>query len=160
MSAFLIFSQSKRREIKEEFPNITNMEVSKKLGELWRNASQEERAPHVAKEKVEREKYRTNMDKWKGEHEEKAEEERRTQAEQAQAQAQAAMYYNNPPQFAMSNQAAQYNYGVPTATGGYDLSMSQQLPAGQEQFYSYPPVAGFQGLCKSLLDESMLYYRA
>merc|ERR1711915_390625 len=54
MSAFLYFSQDKRRQIKEENPSIRNTEVSRILGELWRNASEEEKRPHVEKEKEER----------------------------------------------------------------------------------------------------------
>ena len=65
MSAFLYFSQDKRRAIKEEYPGIKNTEVSKMLGAMWRKASTEDRQPFIEKELFERNKYKTAMTKWK-----------------------------------------------------------------------------------------------
>ena len=83
MSAFLYFSQDKRRQIKEANPNIRNTEVSRILGELWRNANEEEKNPHVEREKNEREKYKVAIAEWRTEYEQKVEEQRKRQAEQA-----------------------------------------------------------------------------
>ncbi|EEC51899.1 predicted protein, partial [Phaeodactylum tricornutum CCAP 1055/1] len=57
MSAFLYFSLGRRSDLKKKHPEIKNTEVSRLLGEMWRSASEEQRKPHVDKEKAEREKY-------------------------------------------------------------------------------------------------------
>mmetsp|Transcript_7210 Transcript_7210/g.10329 ORF Transcript_7210/g.10329 Transcript_7210/m.10329 type:complete len:421 (-) Transcript_7210:305-1567(-) len=71
MSAFLFFSQDKRRKIKEENGGIRNTEVSRVLGEMWKNASDEERKPHIEREARERAKYKTEMATWRKNEEER-----------------------------------------------------------------------------------------
>jgi HMG (high mobility group) box len=68
MSAFLYFSQGKRAQIKKEKPDIKNTEVSRLLGEMWRNMTGEERAPHIDRERREREIYKVAMAEWKEHH--------------------------------------------------------------------------------------------
>ena len=104
MSAFLYFSQGRRRKIKEQNPDMKNTEVSRILGEMWRNASEEERRPHVEKEKKERDKYKVAISQWRKEYEAKKAEEQRRQNEAQQAQQQWAPPYsqdgvdsNTPP---------------------------------------------------------------
>ena len=82
MSAFLYFSQGRRTKLKTENPNMKNTEVSRLLGEMWRNAADEERNPYIEKEKEEREKYKVAVAEWRKEYEEKMEEKRKQQAEQ------------------------------------------------------------------------------
>jgi hypothetical protein len=84
MSAFLYYSQEKRHEVKESFPDMKNTEVSRMLGEMWRNAPEEERKPHIDREKVEREKYKVEIASWRKEYEAKVESQRRLQPEQPQ----------------------------------------------------------------------------
>lgn len=67
MSAFLFFSQDKRRVIKGANPGMRNTEVSRVLGGMWKNASAEERAPHIEREAAEREKYKVEIAKWREE---------------------------------------------------------------------------------------------
>lgn len=83
MSAFLYFSQGRRRKIKDANPKMKNTEVSRMLGEMWRNASEEERKPHIDKEKEEREKYKVAIAEWRKDYEAKMEAQRKAQAEQA-----------------------------------------------------------------------------
>eukprot|EP00544_Gedaniella_sp_CCMP2646_P008652 CAMPEP_0202483394 /NCGR_PEP_ID=MMETSP1361-20130828/2636_1 /ASSEMBLY_ACC=CAM_ASM_000849 /TAXON_ID=210615 /ORGANISM="Staurosira complex sp., Strain CCMP2646" /LENGTH=362 /DNA_ID=CAMNT_0049111621 /DNA_START=141 /DNA_END=1229 /DNA_ORIENTATION=- len=149
-SAFLNFSQKKRRPIKEQFPHLSNTDVSKKLGEMWRNASEEERAPYVAKEKAEREAYKIKRDAWQEEHDEKLEEQNKIEAEQTKEQSQASIVYNNPQQqIAQPSVANQYNYADPMSAIGYNSNMQQQQDLEQQyaghqqqlqqtrQFYNY-----------------------
>jgi hypothetical protein len=165
MSAFLYFSQEKRRQIKSENPTLRNTEVSRKLGEMWREASAEERAPHIAKEKVEREKYKVRIADWREDFEKKQEEQRKMQAEQAaqQAASMASMYSTNAQENVQSNEPVQYNYSAASGAGGYDPNMmsqqQQQYMAQQQQQQSasmygyqqpsgaYPPAYG-QMACK------------
>jgi HMG (high mobility group) box len=78
MSAFLYYSQGKRSEIKSENPDMKNTDVSRILGDLWRNLSVAERAPFVDREKTERDKYKVAIAAWRQENEAKVEAERKT----------------------------------------------------------------------------------
>lgn len=95
MSAFLYFSQGKRSQIKNENPEIKNTEVSRILGELWRNLSAEERFPYVEQEKIERGKYKIATAAWREEHELKQEADRKMQ----EMQSELAMSETHPPFF-------------------------------------------------------------
>ena len=61
MSAFLKFSQTRRQMIKEENPAMENTDISRLLGEMWRNASKQERIPYVEQELKERAIYKEKM---------------------------------------------------------------------------------------------------
>ena len=65
MSAFLFFSQDKRRVIKDANPDMRNTEISRVLGQMWKKATAEERAPHIEREAAEREKYKVAIAKWR-----------------------------------------------------------------------------------------------
>ena len=67
MSAFLSFSQMMRPTIRMQQPHLKNTEISSVLAERWKNASEEEKRPHLEKEILEREKYHVEMVKWKEE---------------------------------------------------------------------------------------------
>jgi hypothetical protein len=65
MSAFLKYSQTRRAKVKEDNPDMSNTDVSRLLGEMWRNASPRERAPYVDEEERERAIYKENIRKWR-----------------------------------------------------------------------------------------------
>lgn len=67
MSAFLKFSQKRRSMVKERNPDMSNTDVSRLLGEMWRNASAAERAPYVEQEELERAAYKAEIQKWREE---------------------------------------------------------------------------------------------
>lgn len=67
MSAFLKFSQKRRATVKDRNPDMSNTDVSRLLGEMWRNASQAERAPYVIQEELERAAYKVEILKWREE---------------------------------------------------------------------------------------------
>lgn len=67
MSAFLKYSQKRRSVVKEENPDMSNTDVSRLLGEMWRTASAAEKAPYVEQELVEREKYKAVIKKFREE---------------------------------------------------------------------------------------------
>ncbi len=46
---------------------MRNTEISRVLGEMWKKASAEERAPHIEREAAEREKYKVAIAKWREE---------------------------------------------------------------------------------------------
>lgn len=58
MSAFLKYSQTRRSLVKEQNPDMSNTDVSRLLGEMWRGASQKERHPYVEQEERERAIYK------------------------------------------------------------------------------------------------------
>jgi hypothetical protein len=67
MSAFLKYSQQKRPMVKASNPDMSNTDVSRLLGEMWREASAAEKAPYVEGEKSERAKYNASVKKWREE---------------------------------------------------------------------------------------------
>lgn len=46
MSAFLKFSISRRRTVKNDNPDMSNTDISRLLGEMWRNAPEEDKKPY------------------------------------------------------------------------------------------------------------------
>lgn len=97
MSAFLFFSQDKRRIIKGENPGMRNTEISRILGEMWKNASHEEKSPHIEREAKERAKYKINIAKWRKEDSIQKEEAKKEQVEQAKLATQSQLNYQLPP---------------------------------------------------------------
>lgn len=65
MSAFLKFSQVWRQRIKNENPDVANTDVSRLLGEMWRNASHKEKAPYREEELRERAVYKENIQRFR-----------------------------------------------------------------------------------------------
>jgi hypothetical protein len=64
MSAFLKYSQTRRPEVKKQNPDMSNTDVSRLLGEMWRNASPKSKAPYVDREEAERAKYKIEIAKF------------------------------------------------------------------------------------------------
>lgn len=137
MSAFLYFSQDKRRKIKDENPTLKNTEVSRILGDLWRNASEEEKKPHVDREKIERDKYKVSIADWREEFDKKVEDQKKQQAEQAAYVAN--MYtHDGGPQEQPYPPNAQYDpnmmpHHMPYMHPPYGYAMTPHYP------YTYPP---------------------
>jgi hypothetical protein len=65
MSAFLKYSQTRRKVVKEENPDMSNTDVSCLLGEMWRNGSVADLAPYVDLEKLERADYKERIKTWR-----------------------------------------------------------------------------------------------
>ena len=110
----------------DENPDLSNTDVSRKLGQEWREASEEERAPYIAEEKAEREKYKISMKKWRQENAEKMEEQAKNQMNQV------VSYYGNNEQEPIIP-SEQCNYIPPTGTNGYDPNMMVQQQQQQQQ---------------------------
>jgi hypothetical protein len=67
MSAFLKYSQTRRAVVKRGNPDMSNTDVSRLLGEMWRNASSVERKPYKDQEKRERDDYKVRIQLWREE---------------------------------------------------------------------------------------------
>lgn len=67
MSAFLKYSQKRRSVIKKDNPDMGNTDVSRLLGEMWRNAGEKEKEPYVLEEQKERAVYKEVIKKWRDE---------------------------------------------------------------------------------------------
>ena len=65
ISAFLSFSQLMRPEIRAQYPNLKNTDVSSVLAQKWHETSEEEKRPHIERELRDREKYHEDMAAWK-----------------------------------------------------------------------------------------------
>lgn len=97
MSAFLFFSQDKRRLIKEENPGMRNTQISRVLGEMWKKANDEEKRIHIEREAKERAKYKVDIAKWRKEDLVRKEDTHREQVEQAKLAAQCHVSYQSQP---------------------------------------------------------------
>lgn len=64
-SAFLLFSSSKRQDIKRLNPGMKNTKVSGVLGQLWRSMPTEKKCYYVEREREEREQYKIDTAEWK-----------------------------------------------------------------------------------------------
>ncbi|CAG9088335.1 hypothetical protein JYU34_021087 [Plutella xylostella] len=47
MNAFMVFAQAMRRRLSEQRPSLHNAELSKTLGSMWKNLSEEEKLPFI-----------------------------------------------------------------------------------------------------------------
>jgi len=65
MSAFLMYAQQRRRPLQKENPDMPNADISRLLGELWRNTNMPEKRPFLEREEVERKIYKAKMEAWK-----------------------------------------------------------------------------------------------
>lgn len=65
MSAFLKFSQTWRKRVKKDNPDIENTDVSRLLGEMWRNATEEAKRPYREQEEKERALYKENTKRFR-----------------------------------------------------------------------------------------------
>merc|ERR1712146_351861 len=64
MSAFLMFSQVMRPQLRDDMPDKRNIEISKMLGEKWKALSDEDKKPWVQKADEDAERYNEEKLKW------------------------------------------------------------------------------------------------
>jgi len=64
MSAFLKYSQTRRKLVRKENPHMSNTDISRLLGEMWRNAGEEEKRSYEEQERKERAKYKKLKEIW------------------------------------------------------------------------------------------------
>ena len=65
LSAFMLFSQEKRSQIKQDNPDATFGQIGKLLGDAWKSCSEDDKAPFLAKAEKEKEKYTEAMKNYK-----------------------------------------------------------------------------------------------
>ena len=71
MSAFLSFSHTKRSEVRESNPNLSNAETCRILAQLWKCAPDEVKKPHIDREFKLRQEYKAAIAVWREEAERK-----------------------------------------------------------------------------------------
>eukprot|EP00522_Entomoneis_paludosa_P012355 CAMPEP_0172453622 /NCGR_PEP_ID=MMETSP1065-20121228/10852_1 /TAXON_ID=265537 /ORGANISM="Amphiprora paludosa, Strain CCMP125" /LENGTH=355 /DNA_ID=CAMNT_0013205807 /DNA_START=61 /DNA_END=1128 /DNA_ORIENTATION=- len=156
MSAFLYYSQGKRSHLKKQHPDMKNTEVSRLLGEMWRNSSDQEKRPHIEKEREERSKYKIRIAEWRKESEEKQRAQRKAQAEWAassEQQQQAAAAAQQQHQQQQHQMAAQQGmpYGAPSdpysmhSGSPYMYHHQHHMAPPPQAPYGYPPNQGGGG---------------
>lgn len=74
-SAFLKYSKEKRSIVKEQHPELKNIDIARLLGQMWQSAPPEERVPHIEREQIERKKYKADMAAWKAKETQRKEDE-------------------------------------------------------------------------------------
>jgi len=159
MSAFLFFSQDKRRMIKGENPGMRNTEISRVLGEMWKNASDEEKAPHIEREARERAKYKINIAKWRKEDLVRKEDAKKEQIEQqAKLATRSQLNHQLPPSTVLSTDdsqsySSQHSYQVHTPSQGLS---TQQYYHGNFGYSDYQvPTAQGYGQPSQYYDNSI-----
>ncbi|EJK52170.1 hypothetical protein THAOC_28594 [Thalassiosira oceanica] len=65
MSAFLMYAQRQRKIVQGDNPDLSNADVSRLLGEHWRNAKIEQKRPFLEREKAERKIYKAKTEAFK-----------------------------------------------------------------------------------------------
>ena len=83
MSSFLSFSNSKRGQVKEANPGITNAQASKILSRMWKEATEEEKREHVEREEELRAVYKKEMAEWRSKKEQEETKVREKREEEA-----------------------------------------------------------------------------
>jgi len=76
LTAYMLFSQEKRADIKNNNPNVSFGEIGKLLGQAWQQLSPEDRKPFEENAKVAKAKYLDDMKEYKEKHPEGSDEER------------------------------------------------------------------------------------
>jgi len=64
-SAFLLFAQGKRQELKNLNPSMKNTDISRILGQLWRDTPTEKKRHYVDREVKERKQYKSDIAEWR-----------------------------------------------------------------------------------------------
>eukprot|EP00566_Odontella_aurita_P012505 CAMPEP_0113589932 /NCGR_PEP_ID=MMETSP0015_2-20120614/36374_1 /TAXON_ID=2838 /ORGANISM="Odontella" /LENGTH=479 /DNA_ID=CAMNT_0000496029 /DNA_START=1168 /DNA_END=2607 /DNA_ORIENTATION=- /assembly_acc=CAM_ASM_000160 len=164
MSAFLYFSQDRRKKIKAKNPGMKNTEISQVLGQMWRNASDEEKRPHTEIEEVERAKYKIAIAKWNVEKKARDEAEKKAQEEQQRQHMEQMQNMPPPPLPTQQQQGAPPPpgppqssvpggpYGMPLPSHGAPPPQHMQGDPSQQQdpqHHQPPPPQGY--------DPNMMY---
>ncbi len=66
-NAFMLFTAAMRDQVKEDHPELKPKEISKKMGELWAELSDEDKQPHVEKAEQLKAEYLEKKAKWEDE---------------------------------------------------------------------------------------------
>lgn len=64
ISAYLYFCKEQRPNVEREYPGLTSVEVVTKLGEMWRNTSEQERQPYNDMSEMDKTRYSKDYDKF------------------------------------------------------------------------------------------------
>jgi hypothetical protein len=83
MSAFLSYSNSKRKEVKEKYKDAKTADISRILAQMWKDCPEEEKQQYVDEEFRLRQTYKISMSEWKTRTDE--EETRRREARENEA---------------------------------------------------------------------------
>ena len=65
MSPFLYFSNEKRQEMQKCNPDLKVTDISAKLGEIWRDMTDEQKEPYVKKSAADRDRYHKEQEVFK-----------------------------------------------------------------------------------------------
>jgi hypothetical protein len=65
MSAYLDYSNSRRAQLRRQYPNATNGQISKMLADVWKEAPVEMKREYIEREAMLREQYKIELAAWK-----------------------------------------------------------------------------------------------
>jgi len=143
MSSFLYYAQKMRPLVKEQNPDKRNTDISKVLGEMWKNCSEEERNVYIQREAEERERYKLAISAWDEKQAEKVADQEKAQVESIPPdmtgqnnQVQYGQYYD--PNYMMGQQQPVNHYAQYPQMQQYQQPSYGMYPTQSYSYYSYP----------------------
>lgn len=85
---FNFFSVDARQKAKESYPDLTQAEITKRVGEMWQKASDEEKSPYIAMSNTDKQRYQAELEAYNYRLAAQAAAQQAVQAQQAVAQTQ------------------------------------------------------------------------
>ena len=61
VSSYMHFCKEKRKQVKEDYPDLGTSEIGSKLGELWRALSDKDKTNYVKQAEADKTRYQTEM---------------------------------------------------------------------------------------------------
>lgn len=118
-----------RQKLRKENPTLKNTDISRLLGEQWKNAPEAERKPHIEREKREREQYNKDIAEWRRQRDE----EDKAMRKHRQDVVDQWMKSGQLPQFAHQPQQPLPPQPLPPQHQPQQIQPQQQPPPHQQQ---------------------------
>jgi len=64
INAYMFYTKARREGLKKQYPDLKITEISKKLGEEWKEMDKDERAPYEAQSQKDKERYKLANDEY------------------------------------------------------------------------------------------------
>mmetsp|Transcript_30659 Transcript_30659/g.37442 ORF Transcript_30659/g.37442 Transcript_30659/m.37442 type:complete len:536 (-) Transcript_30659:135-1742(-) len=172
MSAFLHYAKSKRQTVKKDHPGLTNSEISKLLGKMWKGMTDDDKRLHCEWEEEERKTYNENMKKWREERQKTKDDEKKRREEIVSI---LAGHYDKSGSLLAFNdgdQEGKFDWGDHSFLSDGELHMSQHMKEA-DKLYACPttPLQNYERVevrediitddyCKDVTSKPLLVYDA
>lgn len=143
MSAFLAYSNAKRSQVRKENPTLDNIDVSRVLAKMWKEAPEEEKKVFIDNEAEQRAEYKIAIREWRRQFNEK---EAALQAEREAAAIEKLKSMPSPyDAMSASEESPRHSLVAAAASSLAATSTAAQLHAGSAAA-AYPNASDYYGL--------------